>query len=486
MRHPTVAAVLFLLGTTMAAAATPPAPYGPVPSPRQLAWHARHAYAFVHFTVNTFTDREWGLGDESPDVFAPTDFSADQIVAAAQAAGLSGVVLTCTHHDGFCLWPSAYTEHSVKFSKWKDGHGDVVREISDACHRHGLAFGVYLSPWDRNSAAYGTPAYLTYYRNQLTELLTHYGPVFEVWLDGANGGDGYYGGAREKRTIDNTTYYDWPTTIALIRKLQPEAAIFSDAGPDARWGGNERGIAGDPCWSTLNPAGLFPGHAPSAQLNHGDRPGTAWLPAEMDVSIRPGWFYHAAQDAKVKTPAELTHIYYESVGRGTNLILNLAPDRRGRLPDTDVSHLLAWRQGLDRTFATNLADAATITADHVRGNDPTFAAANLRSTTADRYFSTDDDQHTAEVQLTWPAPVTFDVVRLSEVLSLGQRVDRVAVDAWIDGAWHTVADVTSIGAQRLVPLPHAVTMDKVRVRVVSAVACPALYNLGLFQTPAGS
>ena len=274
----------------LALAAEPPAPYGPVPSARQLRWHGLEIYGFLHFTVNTFTDKEWGYGDESPAIFDPTGFDADQIAGAAEAAGLKGLILTAKHHDGFCLWPSKLTEHSVRNSPWRGGKGDVVREIADACRRHGLLFGVYLSPWDRNHPEYGRPAYLDYYRGQLRELMTAYGPLFEVWFDGANGGDGYYGGAREKRTIDRRTYYDWENTRQVVRDLQNDAVMFSDAGPDVRWVGNEKGIAGDPSWATLDRGDFAPGEADEARLNRGDRPGTHWLPAECDVSIRPGWF----------------------------------------------------------------------------------------------------------------------------------------------------------------------------------------------------
>ncbi len=237
----------------------PPRPFGPVPSERQLRWHEMEFYGFLHFTVNTFTDKEWGYGDESEKVFNPSEFDADQIVATAKRAGMKGLILTAKHHDGFCLWPSQYTEHSVKNSPWKDGHGDVVKEISAACRRHGLKFGVYLSPWDRNYKDYGRPEYVTYYRNQLRELLTNYGDIFTVWFDGANGGDGFYGGARETRKIDNRTYYDWEHTWQIVRELMPGAVMFSDGGPDFRWVGNESGIAGDPCWETLNAAGRYPG-----------------------------------------------------------------------------------------------------------------------------------------------------------------------------------------------------------------------------------
>src|SRR3954468_11426865 len=262
-----IAVVTSLLITAVPLGAAPPEPFGPVPSDRQIDWHALEVYGFLHFTVNTFTNREWGPGDEPDDVFNPTDFDADQIVRVAKEGGLRGLVLTAKHHDGFCLWPSAYTKHSVKFSKWRDGKGDVVREIADACHRHGLKFGVYLSPWDRNHADYGRPEYLTYYRNQLRELLTNSGEIFEVWFDGANGGEGYYGGARERRTIDNRTYYDWANTWKIVRELQPNACMFSDAGPDVRWVGNEDGVAGETCWATLTGAGFAPGRSDARVLN---------------------------------------------------------------------------------------------------------------------------------------------------------------------------------------------------------------------------
>ena len=250
-----LAGVALAAGLTTAAAGAPPAapaPFGPLPSARQLAWHEMEFYGFVHFTVNTFTDREWGYGDEPEAVFNPGAFDAGQIVRTARDAGMRGLILTAKHHDGFCLWPSQFMEHSVKNSPWKNGRGDVVREMAGACRRAGLKFGIYLSPWDRNHRDYGRPEYLTYYRNQLRELLSNYGPVFTVWFDGANGGDGFYGGANEKRSIDNRTYYDWPNTWAIVRELQPQAVMFSDAGPDFRWVGNEAGLAGETCWATLD------------------------------------------------------------------------------------------------------------------------------------------------------------------------------------------------------------------------------------------
>ena len=476
-----VLALLSLCACTMGA--EPPAPYGPVPTDRQLKWHETQVYGFIHFTVNTFTDKEWGYGDESPAIFNPTAFDADQIARTAKEAGLNGLVLTCKHHDGFCLWPSRYTEHSVKSSPWKNGKGDLVREVSDACRAHGLKFGVYLSPWDRNHKDYATPAYITYYRNQLRELLTNYGPIFEVWFDGANGGDGYYGGARETRRIDNLTYYDWANTISIVRELQPEACMFSDAGPDIRWVGNESGFAGEPCWETMNAEGFLPGHADLNLLNHGERPGSKWLPAEVDVSIRPGWFYHAHEDDKVKTPAKLVDIYFDSVGRGANLILNLPPDRRGIIPETDVKALREYRRILKATFAQDLAGGATATASNTRGNDPHFAPANVLDGKRDTYWATDDAVTTPELVLDLGEPRTFNVVRIREYLPLGQRIDSFALDYRADGKWVQFAEGMSIGNQRLLRTRH-VTTSQVRLRITKAAVCPAISGVGLYAMPA--
>ena len=474
--------VLPLLLCRLLAAAEPPAPYGPVPSARQLAWHQMERYAFIHFTVNTFTDREWGNGDEPEKVFNPTDFNAEQIVGTIKEAGLRGVVLTCKHHDGFCLWPSKYTEHSVKNSPWKNGNGDVVKEISDACRRHGLKFGVYLSPWDRNHKDYARPEYIAYYRNQLRELLTNYGPIFELWFDGANGGDGYYGGARERRNIDNRTYYDWENTWKIVRQLQPGACMFSDGGPDIRWIGNESGFAGETCWATVDRAGTFPGHADGRILVQGQRNGADWLPGEVDVSIRPGWFYHAREDTQVRSPANLLKIYYESVGRGANLILNLPPDRRGQIHENDVKSLRAWRKLLDATFAQDLAQGAKASASNVRGNDGRFAAANVIDGKPETYWASDDSVTTPELVLDLGKPVTLNVARVREYLPLGQRIDAIAVESWDGKQWQPFAAATSVGNQRLLRGKN-VTTSKVRLRVTKAAACPAISEFGLFLSP---
>ncbi|HOW66542.1 MAG TPA: alpha-L-fucosidase [Candidatus Paceibacterota bacterium] len=464
-----------------AAPIQPPAPYGPVPTDRQLRWHEMEYYGFLHFTVNTFTDKEWGYGDENPKVFNPSAFDANQIVRTAKEAGMAGVILTAKHHDGFCLWPSRYTEHSVRNSDWKNGHGDVVREIADACRRYRLKFGVYLSPWDRNHAAYSKPEYIQYYRNQLRELLTQYGDIFTVWFDGANGGDGFYGGAREMRRIDNRTYYDWKNTWQIVRDLMPQAVMFSDVGPDFRWVGNERGIAGEPCWATLNVGDGVPGNT-KANLNQGERPGSHWVPAECDVSIRPGWFYHASEDSKVKTPAQLLEIYYQSVGRGACLNLNLPPDRRGIIHENDVASLREFRRILDQTFDRNLARQARLSASNIRGQASEYHPRKLLDD--DRYscWTTDDAITTPELILQFRRPITFNIVGLRECLPLGQRIEAFALDQWKDGRWQEFAQGTSIGNRRLLRTP-SITTDQVRLRISRAAVCPALAEFGLYVEP---
>lgn len=473
---PTIVLTIVLALLPAAAPTSAPTAYGPTPSRRQLLWHEMEFYGFLHFTVNTFTDKEWGYGDESPTIFNPSAFDADQIVRTAKAAGMKGLILTAKHHDGFCLWPSKFTEHSVKHSPWRNGKGDVVKEISDACRRKGLKFGIYLSPWDRNHKDYGRPEYLTYYRNQLRELLTNYGPVFEVFLDGANGGDGYYGGARETRRIDRETYYDWPTTWALIRKLQPNAIIFSDAGPDVRWVGNERGFAGETCWATLNRNDFVPGRADESRLNRGDRPGTDWVPAECDVSIRPGWFYHEKEDSKVRTSQNLLDLYFSSVGRGASLLLNLPIDRRGRIHENDVNSLVGFRNLLDRTFSKDLARGASVV---VRNTHSLFSPDHLIDGSRHTYWIADDDQKTAEVVISFGRRVTFNVVRLREYLPLGQRVEAFELDEWHDGSWQVFSKGTSIGNCRLTR-SEPISTTKIRLRITQAAAAPALSEIGIF------
>ncbi|ESQ89675.1 hypothetical protein ABAC460_12465 [Asticcacaulis sp. AC460] len=454
-------------------AADGPSPYGATPSPRQAAWHRLKTYGFVHFTINTFTDREWGYGDEPEALFNPTDFSAQQIVAAAKAGGLKALILTAKHHDGFCLWPSAYTEHSVKNSPYKDGKGDIVREMADACRKAGLKFGVYLSPWDRNHAEYGRPAYVQYYHNQLQELTTQYGKLFEVWFDGANGGDGYYGGARDTRKIDGHTYYQWDTVRAIVRKNQPDTVMFADADMDVRWVGNEDGVAGDPCWPTVDATPFT-----QEKGNRGVRGGPIWNPAETDVSIRPGWFWHS--DETPRSPANLTRLYFESVGRGSNLLLNLAPNRSGRVPAEDVAALKAWKALLDKGFRKNLAHGATARASSSFG--PAFPAGNLVSEKA-FWAAAESDRGGAWVELELKGSRTFNVIAVAEDITRGVRVDDFAVDIQQGGGWVEIARHTAIGPQRLIRLDKPVTTEGVRLRIVTAAASPVLNGFGLFRLP---
>lgn len=470
--------ILLLLGAC--ARETPPAPYGALPSEDQLAWHELEYYAFVHFNMNTFTDREWGYGDESPQQFNPTALDCRQWARIARAAGMKGIILTAKHHDGFCLWPSQFTEHSVKNSPWRDGQGDVVRELADACREYGLKMGIYLSPWDRNHAEYGRPAYIEYFRNQLRELLTQYGEIFEVWFDGANGGDGYYGGARETRQVDRQAYYDWPTTVALVRELQPHAVIFSDAGPDVRWVGTEDGFARPTNWSALNRDSFYPGTPRYRELGEGHPQGRYWVPTEVDVSIRPGWYYHPSQDSAVKSVDTLELIYYSSVGRNGNLLLNLPVDRRGLVHEKDSAALMALRARLDATFAHNLAAGATARASRHRG--PSFSAANLVDGDPSTYWAPGDADTSASVELTLPEPRTFNVVELREYLPLGQRVAAVGVDVWQADQWQEIARGTTIGNKRWLRLP-ATTADRLRIRVEEGLACPVLSEVGLYFRP---
>jgi alpha-L-fucosidase len=445
-----------------------------------MRWHQLEFYGFLHFGINTFTDKEWGYGDDDPGLFNPTAFDANQIAQVARQAGMRGLILTAKHHDGFCLWPSRYTEYSVKNSPWRGGKGDVVRELADACHRHGLLFGVYLSPWDRNHPEYGRPEYISYYRNQLVELLTGYGEIFIVWFDGANGGDGFYGGARQTRRIDRLTYYDWPNTWKIVRDLMPMAVMFSDVGPDVRWVGNEAGMAGEPCWSTLTAQGA-PGST-TADLNHGDRHGTQWLPPECDVSIRPGWFYHPSQDGQVKTPRQLFEIYLSSVGRGACLNLNVPPDRTGRIHPNDQRSLLEFRKILDQTFKRNIAAEARLYASQIRGGQRLFGPENLFDSDISTYWCTDDNVTSAQIILDFDQPVTFDILEIREYVLLGQRIDAFAADAWIAEDWKTLATGTSIGNRRLLRFAPTTT-KRFRLRIISAAACPVVTELGLYASP---
>ena len=458
----------------------PPEPVYPIPSPTQLKWHEMEMNAFIHFTTNTFTDKEWGYGDESEKVFNPTALNANQWAKALKDAGFKQMILTCKHHDGFCLWPSKYTEHSVKNSPYKNGKGDVVREASDAARKYGLKFGVYLSPWDRNRADYGQPSYITYYRNQLKELFTNYGPVFEMWFDGANGGDGYYGGARELRRINGATYYDWPTTLKMVRSIQPNVLFFSDAGPGVRWVGNENGVAGETNWNTISIDTLFAGK-PGVEklLNTGSPDGKNWVPAEVDVSIRPGWFYHAKEDSLVKTPERLFRIYLTSVGRGSTLLLNVPPDRRGLFHETDVKALQGFRKLLNKEFSVNLARNARVTASSFRGNSKTYSPNNVTDGNKNTFWATDDNVTTGNLEIHLAKPSTVKYIVLQEYIKLGQRVKAFSIEAWKDNQWQTVARETTIGYKRILEV-EPIQTNKIRITFTDSKACPVISNVEVY------
>ena len=462
--------------------ASAPKPFGPTPSLRQLNWQRMETTAFLHFTVNTFTGREWGLGDEDPNIFNPTEFNADSIILTLKQGGIKGVILTCKHHDGFCLWPTKSTDHNISKSKFQDGKGDIVRDISAAAKKHGMKFGVYVSPWDRNNANYGKPEYITTYRQQITELLTHYGPIFEIWFDGANGGDGFYGGAHEKRTIDKHTYYDWPNTWALVRKLQPGAVIFSDAGPDIRWVGNERGTAAENCWSTVtllsekHDATAVPGDVDTKLSGAGSADGKEWIPAECDVSIRKGWFYHP--DEQPKPAATLLDIYEKSVGRGAGLLLNIPPDTRGLIADVDADVLYTFAARVQKMFTNNLLRGARLTASNTRA--PRFSAAKLVDGLATTYFATADSTNDVTLTAAFPKPRTLNLVRLREAISLGQRVRSYQLEVREgSGAWTRIAAGQSIGNCRILRLDGAVRATEIRL-TVSAAAPVALSEWSVF------
>ena len=418
----------------------------PRPTPAQLRWQRDELAMFLHFGVNTFTDREWGDGREDPSIFAPSALDAMQWARTARDSGFKSLVLTAKHHDGFCLWPTATTTHSVAASPWRNGRGDVVREFVDACRSAGLRAGLYLSPWDRNHPTYGdSPRYNDVYVAQLTELLTNYGPVAEVWFDGANGE-----GPNGKRQL-----YDWPRIWRTVRRLQPEAVIFSDAGPDVRWCGNERGVAGDPNWSTIDSAAVpYPGaDGPGIAdaLQHGDPAGAVWRPAEVDVSIRPGWFYHPVQDADVRTVDDLVDLYFTSVGRNGKLLLNVPPTRDGLIHPVDAARLAGFRDARSRLFGEDLR-------------------LGVRRETAPN----------GALELAMPRPVTVALARLGEDIEHGQRVSRFAVEgADASGVWRTLATGTTIGYARLLRFAPA-SLTRLRVRIDETIGGPASLSARFF------
>ena len=455
-----------------AAIGDPSRPAPPLPTPAQVAWQRMETNAFVHFGPNTFTNVEWGTGREDPAIFNPSAFDARQWVRAFKQAGFRGVIVTAKHHDGFCLWPSALSTHTIARSPWRSGRGDVLRELSDACREQGLKFGVYLSPWDRNHPAYGTADYNRVFAAMLEEVLGRYGPVFEVWFDGANGE-----GPNGKRQV-----YDWPLFIGTVRRLQPDAVIFSDAGPDVRWVGNERGEGGATSWSLIDRARYVPGTELSRELTEGFRDAPDWVPPECDVSIRPGWFYRTSEDNRVKTANDLASLYEASVGRNCQLLLNVPPDRRGLIADVDVQSIAGMRRLLDERYRDNLAREAADVPVLTDGNLETFWAGDGRTGAGahERMTGVSPGQVSApRLLVVLPRPVRFDRVVLQEPIALGQRIARGRIEAWVDGAWTTLSEITTVGYKRIVPVGQTTT-DRVRVTVLESRASPLIAELGLY------
>jgi len=470
-----IAAALFSfvsIANSFAQSDNAPKPYGAIPSKHQYNWQQMEYYMFIHFGPNTFTDKEWGHGDEDPKVFNPKKLDARQWARTAKAAGMKAIIITAKHHDGFCLFPSKYSTHTVRESSWKNGKGDVLKELSAACKEYGLKFGVYLSPWDRNHPKYGTPEYNEIFAKTLKEVHTQYGPIFEQWFDGAKG-------QGEKKQD-----YDFPLFNSVVYAHNPQAIIFSDIGPGARWMGNENGVAGETNWATLNTDGFGVGaEAPKgAVLNTGDEGGKYWIPAEVDVSIRPGWFYSASTDDKVKTLKQLESIYNTSVGRNSNLLLNVPVDRDGLIHPADSTRLMELRKFLDAAYKTDLAKGKKVTATNVRGNAKTFAAQNLTDGSDKSYWATDDKVTTASLTIDLGQATVLNRIVLMENILLGQRVKSFSVEYWDDTAFKELDKQTTIGHKRILTFPN-ISTTKIRVNILASNACPALSAIQLYKAP---
>lgn len=470
---------LFFMGISNAQS-TKPIPCGPVPTENQMRVQEMEAYAFVHFSLNTYTDASWGFGNEDVKLFNPEKADCRQWARICKESGMKGIIITAKHHCGFCLWPSKYTEYSVKNAPWKNGKGDMVREMSDACKEYGLKFGVYLSPWDRNHPDYGKPEYITYFRNQLTELLTNYGEVFEIWFDGANGGSGYYGGANETRKIDASTYYDWKSTYALIHKLQPKCVIWNDGGErgDLRWVGTEEGNVGETNWSLLNATGDVSWN----MLHFGLETGNKWVMAEVNTSIRPEWFYHPSEDDKVKTVPQLMDLYYNSIGRNGTMLLNFPIMPNGLIHPTDEKNAIEFAKVVKESFAKNLALNKEAKATNVRGKSTKFATAMAVDANKNTYWATDDNTKTASLTIDLGAPTIFNRFLAQEYIRLGQRVKAFTVEALVDGTWKQLAQATTIGYKRILRFP-AIKATQVRFSITDSKCSPVISNIGIYDAP---
>lgn len=464
-----------------------PEPILPVPEQKQVEWQKMETYAFIHFGLNTFNDREWGYGDSDPATFNPARLDCEQWAQTLVNSGMKGVILTAKHHDGFCLWPFKGTDYTIANSPYKGGKGDIVRELSDACKKYGLKFAVYLSPWDRHQANYGTPEYLDYFYAQLRDLLTHYGEVFEVWFDGANGGDGWYGGAKDVRTIDRKNYYNYPRIYEILDSIQPQAVIFSDGGPGCRWVGNEKGFAGATNWSFLRKGEVHAGYAKHRELQYGHADGNQWVPAECDVSIRPGWFYHSEEDGRVKTPEQLLDLYYRSVGHNGTLLLNFPVDRNGLIHPVDSANAVRFRQLVQEELKTNLVAGIAPEVSNERGGK--FTASAMTDTDYDTYWATEDGVHAADVEFSFRQPQRMNRMLLQEYIPLGQRVKSFVVEYKDKGGeWLPVRlneETTTVGYKRLLRF-ETVVSDGIRIRFTDARGPLCINNIGIYDAGEGA
>lgn len=449
-----------------------PKPHYPLPSKAQLEYMDMEIISFIHFGPNTYTDKEWGDGTESPTIFNPVNLDAYKWVKSLKDGGAKQVILTAKHHDGFCLWPSKYTEHSVKNSPWKNGQGDVVKEVADACDYYGIKFGVYLSPWDQNSQHYGKgEAYNDFYMNQLEELLNNYGKVCEMWFDGAKGSN-----------VEQS--YDMNRWREFILSKNPDMIMFSDAGPQTRWCGNERGIAGEPMWNKVDLNTMSLPHHDIEYLQHGDKNGSNWVCSECDVSIRPGWFYHNHEDNSVKSVEKLLDIYFKSVGRGSVLLLNVPPNKDGEFHDTDIKRLKDFKEEIDKIFDKNLAEGARITASNERCSiDNSYSATNVLDNNKETFWCTDDGIYTGTIQCELATETTFDVISLKEYIALGQRIESFNVEALINEQWVEVFAAETIGHKRLIRI-NPITTNKLRINILSSQAEPMLSELSIYNSNA--